>query len=114
MGSNSSCRSVLHGHPLYFGTFYLTGLAQWMVWKRITTEVNQHLPVSEQYPTSVWSFSARTARAPINQIKIWRLHRRLFRESYLRWLYLATWVLMILFFVLCVQFDRSHSTTYTR
>jgi hypothetical protein len=101
------------GILFYFGTFYFAGLAQWTVWKRITREVNQHLPASEQYPTSVWSFSPRTARAPINQIKIWRQHRLLFRKSYLRWLYLATWVVMILFFVLCVQFDRSHSIVHT-
>jgi hypothetical protein len=97
------------GFLFYFGIFYSAGLAQWMVWKRITREVNQQLPDSEQYPTSVWSFSPRTARAPINQIKIWRLHRQFFRESYLRSLFLATWVVMILFFVLVVQFDRSHS-----
>jgi hypothetical protein len=33
----------------YFGTFYLAGLAQWMVLKRITNQVNQLLPYSEQY-----------------------------------------------------------------
>jgi hypothetical protein len=96
----------------YFGIFYSAGLAQWMVWKRITREVNQHLPDCEQFPTSVWAFSPRSARAPINQIKIWRLHRQLFRESYLRLFYLATWVLMILFFVLCAQFGRSHSIVH--
>jgi hypothetical protein len=100
------------GILFYFGIFYSAGLAQWMVWKRITREVNQHLPDSEQYPTSVWAFSRRSARAPINQIKIWRLHRQFFRESYLRLLYLATWVLMILFFVLGLQFDRSHSIAH--
>jgi hypothetical protein len=100
------------GILFYFGTFYLAGLAQWMVLKRITKEVNQHLPDSEQYTTSIWGFSPRSARAPINAIKIWRLHRQFFRESYLGWLYLATWVLMILFFVLCVQFDRSHSIAH--
>jgi hypothetical protein len=97
------------GILFYFGIFYSAGLAQWMVWKRITTEVNQQLPDSEQYTTAVWAFSPRTARAPINQIKIWRLHRQFFRESYLRLLYLVTWGVMILFFVLVVQFDRSHS-----
>jgi hypothetical protein len=46
------------------------------------------------------------------EIKIWRLHRQFFRESYLPWLNLAAWVLMIVFFVLCVQFDRSHSIAH--
>ncbi len=100
------------GILFYFGIFYSTGLAQWMVWKRITREVNQHLPDSEQYTTSVWAFSRMSARAPTNQIKIWRLHRQFFHESYLRFLYLATWVLMILFFLLCMQFDRSHSIAH--
>lgn len=93
----------------YFGIFFLAGLAHWMVLKRIAKEVNQHLPDSEQYATSMWSFSPRSLRSPINEIKIWRLHRQFFRESYLPWLCLATWVLMIVFFVLCMQFDRSHS-----
>jgi hypothetical protein len=90
----------------YFGIFYLTGLAQWMVWKRITREVNQHLPDSEQYSTSLWAFQ-RSARAPTNQFKIWRLHRQFYRESYLRWLFLAILVLMILFFILTVLADRA-------
>jgi hypothetical protein len=97
------------GILFYFGIFYFAGLAQWMVLKRMTRQVNQRLPDSEQFPTSVWSFSPRTVRAPINQIRVWRLHRQFFRESSLPWLYLATWVLMIVFFVLCAQFDRSHS-----
>ena len=97
------------GILFYFGIFYSACLAQWMVLKRMTREVNQRLPDSEQFLTSVWAFSSRTARAPTNQIKIWRLHRQFFPESYLPWLYLASWVLMILVFVFCVQFDRSHS-----
>jgi hypothetical protein len=32
----------------------------------------------------------------MNQFKIWRLHRVFFRESYLRWLFLAVLVLTIL------------------
>jgi hypothetical protein len=100
------------GILFYFGMFYSAGLAQWMIWKRITTEVNQHLPDSEQYPTSVLAFSPRSFQSPINQFKIWRLHRQFFRKSYLRWLYLATLAMMILFFVLCAQFDRSHSIAH--
>ena len=96
----------------YFGTFYFAGLAQWMVLKRITDQVNQHLPYSEQYVASIWAFSPRSVRSPINEIKVWRLHRQFFPESYLPWLHLATWVLMIVFFVLCVQFDRSHSIAH--
>jgi hypothetical protein len=102
------------GILFYFGIFYSAGLAQWMVWKRITGEVNQQIPDSEQYTISVWSFSPKSARAPINQIRIWRLHRQFFRESYLRFLYLATWALMILFFVLSLQFDRAHSIAHPR
>ena len=96
----------------YFGTFYFAGLAQWMVLKRITNQVNQHLPYSEQYVASIWAFSPRSVRSPINEIKVWRLHRQFFPESCLPWLHLATWVLMIVFFVLCVQFDRSHSIAH--
>jgi hypothetical protein len=101
------------GILFYFGTFCSAGLAHWMVLKRMAREVNQHLPDSEQFITAVWAFSRRSARAPINEIKIWRLHRQFFRESCLPWLYLATWVLMIVFFVLCVQFDRSHYIAHT-
>jgi hypothetical protein len=90
----------------YFGIFYLTGLAQWMLWKRITREVNQHLPDSEQYSTSLWAFQ-RSARAPTNQFKIWQLHRQFYGESYLRLLFLAILVLMILFFILTVSADRA-------
>ena len=109
----SSRAPYVMGILFYFGIFYLAGLAQWMVLKRLTKEVNQHLPDSEQYATSMWTFSPRSVRSPINEIKIWRLHRQFFPESYLPWVHLATWVLMIVFFVLCVQFDRSHSIAHS-
>ena len=94
---------------LYFGTFFFAGLAQRTILKRITSQVNQHLPFGEQFVASIWAFSPRSVRSPINEIKVWRLHRQFFPESYLPWLHLATWVLMIVLGVLCVQFDRSHS-----
>jgi hypothetical protein len=91
---------------VYFGIFYSACLAEWMVLKRMAREVNQYLPESEQYITSVWSFSPRTARAPGNQYRIWQLHRQFFPESYLRWLLLASLVLMVLFFGLTGFADR--------
>src|SRR5580698_4709376 len=91
---------------LCFGIFYLAGLAQWMVWKRMTREVNQHLPDNEQYSTSLWAFQ-RSARAPVHQFRIWRLHRQFYRDSYLRWLLLVTLVVMILFFGLTVFADMA-------
>jgi hypothetical protein len=97
---------------LYFGTFWFAGLAQWMVLKRITNQVNQYLPYDEQYVASIWAFSPRSVRSPINEIKVWRLHRQFFPESFLPWIHLATWALMIVFFVLCVQLDRSHSIAH--
>jgi hypothetical protein len=97
---------------LYFGTCYVAGLAQWMVLKRITNQVNQHLPYSEQYVATIWTFSRRSVRSPINEIRVWRLHRQFFPESYLPWLHLATWILMIVFLVLSVQFDRAHSIAF--
>ncbi len=100
------------GIVFYFGIFCLAGLAHWMVLKRITEEVNQYLPDGEQYDASLWSFSPRSVRSPVNEIKIWRLHRQFFRESYLPWLCLATWFLILVFFVICVQFDRSHSVAH--
>jgi hypothetical protein len=96
----------------YLGTFYFAGLAHWMVLKRITSQVNQHLPCGEQYVAKVLAFSPRTVLSPINEIKVWRLHRQFFPVSYLPWLQLATVVLMIVFFLLCVQFDRSHSIAH--
>lgn len=108
MGQIAVAAPYSMGILFYFGIFYSAGLAQWFVLKRITNEVNQHLPYSEQYVASIWAFSPRSVRSPINEIKVWRLHRQFFPESYLPWVHLATWVLMIVFFVLCVQFDRSH------
>jgi len=109
MGSN---RSLLLWAVMdilfYFGIFFSAGLAQWEVCKRMAREVNQHLPDSEQFSTSRFAFSPRSSRSPINQIKLWRLHRRFFPASYLPFLYLAIWVLLILFWGLCLQFDRSH------
>jgi hypothetical protein len=92
------------GVLFYFGVFYSAGLAQWMVWKRITREVNHRLPDSEQYSTSLWAFQ-RSARAPLNQFKIWQLHRQFYRESNLRLLFLAALAVMILFFGLTVLTD---------
>ena len=112
MGAIAVAFPYIMGILFYFGIFYSAGLAQWMVLKRITKDVNQHLPDSEQYPTSLLAFSPRSLRSPINEIKIWRLHRQFFCDSYLRWLHLATWDLMIVFFILCVQFDRSHSIAH--
>jgi hypothetical protein len=100
------------GIQFYFGIFFSAGLAQWIVWKQITGQVNRHLPASEQYKTSAWAFSPMSARAPMNQIKIWRLHRHFFRDSKLRLLFVATLVLMFSFFLLCIQFDRSHTIAH--
>jgi len=113
MGQSQLRFPYIMGILFYFGIFYSAGLAQWMVWKRITQQVNQHLPDGEHYSTSLWAFQ-RSARAPVNQFKIWQLHRQFFRESYLRMFVIATWVLMILFFGLCLQFDRSHSIAHPR
>jgi hypothetical protein len=44
-----------------------------------------------------------------HQLKLCRQHRQYFPESYLRWVILATWVLMIVFWMLCWQFDHSHT-----
>lgn len=93
----------------YLGIFFSATLAQWIVLKRIIREVNQYLPNDEQYPASVLAFSPRSTRSPINQIKVWRLHRQLFPESCLPFLYLAIWVVLILFWGLCLHFDRAHS-----
>jgi len=113
MGAIAVAVPYMMGILFYFVIFYLAALARWMVLKRIAKDVNQYLPDSEQYPTSLLAFSPRSLQSPINEIKIWRLHRQFFREGYLRWLHLATWVLMIVFFVLCLQSDRSHSIVHT-
>jgi hypothetical protein len=112
MGASAVAAPYIMGILFYFGTFYFTGLAQWMVLKRITNQVNQCLPYSEQYVASMWAFSPRSVRSPINEIKVWRLHRQFFPESYLPWLHLATWVLMIVLFILCAQFNRSHAIVH--
>ncbi len=109
MGTIAVAAAFMMQILFYFGIFYVACLVQWMVLKRMTREVNQYLPDGEQFPTSLWAVSPRTVRAPINQIRIWRLHRQFFSESYLPWLYLVTWGVLILFLLLCVQFDRSHS-----
>ena len=68
--SNVDGSGTAHAAPcmmhilLYFGIFYSSCLAQWIVLKRMTTEVNQHLPDSEQFPTSVWAlFAEDSSRA---------------------------------------------------
>ena len=99
---------------IYFGIFCSAAATQWMVLTRIAREVNPHLLAGEEYPTSRWAFSPRSLRSPMNQIKLCRLHRQFFPESYLRWVLVATWVMMILFFVLGWQFDRSHSIARPR
>jgi hypothetical protein len=53
MGATAIAALHIMGILFYFGVFYLAGLAHWMVLKRITKEVNQHLPDSEQYATSI-------------------------------------------------------------
>lgn len=80
---------------VYIGIFFSGGLTQTLVWNRITGEVNQRLPESEQYSISVWALK-RSARGAFTQVKIWRLHRQFFRNSHLRLLFLATLVLTIL------------------
>jgi hypothetical protein len=84
---------------VYLGIFFSGGVAQTLVWNRITSEVNQRLPDSEQYSISVWALR-RSARGPFNQFKIWQLHRQFFRDSNLRLLFLATLVLTILWMFL--------------
>jgi hypothetical protein len=78
----------------YLGIFFSAGLIQTLIWSRITREVNQHLPDSEQYSISVWALR-RSARGEFNQFKIWQLHRHFFRDSYLRLSFVAALVLTI-------------------
>jgi hypothetical protein len=65
-----------------------------MVWNRITRQVNAHLPEAEQYFLSRWSLR-RSNMGEINMFRIWRTHRHLFLDSYLR-LYYATALLLTL------------------
>jgi hypothetical protein len=73
------------GILFYFGIFYLAALAQWMVLKRITKEINQLLPDGEQYTTSMWAFSPRSARSPINEpTSPWDRLQRLARRNFVQ------------------------------
>jgi hypothetical protein len=74
--------------------FFAGGSVQTFVWNRIAGEVDQHLPENEQYSLSRWSFW-RSAWASFNWFRIWRSHRRLFPDSYLRLWYVTTGVLTV-------------------
>jgi hypothetical protein len=73
---------------VYLGVFLSAGLVEWLLWSRIAGEVNLHLPPGEQYSVSIWALR-RSAHGEFNQFRIWQLHRRLFRKSYLRLVFLS-------------------------
>jgi hypothetical protein len=95
---------------IYFVIFFLVALAHWIVTKRMTRQVNQHLPESEQYSTAIFPSSTlafqRSARSPVYQFRIFQLHRQFFPESSLRWFWFATLILMIIFFALTAIADH--------
>ena len=84
---------------LYFCVFLLGGLTQILIWNRITKQVNARSPEDEQYSLSIWSVQ-RSNRGEINMFRIWRSHRRLFPDSYLRLWYVTTLVLWLLWWIL--------------
>ena len=59
MGAIAVAVPCMMGILFYFVIFYLAALARWMVLKRIAKDVNQYLPDSEQYPTSLLAFLAQ-------------------------------------------------------
>jgi hypothetical protein len=90
---------------VYFGIFFSVALVHWRITKRMTKQVNQRLPESERYSTSIFAFQ-RSARSPVYQYRIFQLHRYFFPESSLRWSFLATFILMIIFFALTAFADH--------
>ena len=105
MGAIAIAALHVMGILFYFGIFYLAGLAHWMVLKRITKEV----PPDSQNSTAAMMVSHPPGSSTANNFG--HVSAVLPRELP-SWLCLATWVLMIVFFVLCVQFDRSHSVAH--
>jgi hypothetical protein len=79
---------------IYLGMFFSAGLAQTLLWNRITRDVNQRIGDGEKYSTSMWAVR-RSAHGEINQFKIWHLHRRFLPDSYLRLSFSAALVLTI-------------------
>lgn len=79
---------------VYLCVFFSGGVVEMLLWNRITRQVNQHLPVEEQYSLSIWALR-RSARGEFSQFRIWRSHRRFFPDSYLRLSYLTTLILTI-------------------
>jgi len=79
---------------LYLCGFLLGGLAQILIWNRITRQVNGRLPEGDQYSLSMWSLR-RSNRGEINMFKIWRTHGQLFPDSYLRLCYVIALVLWL-------------------
>jgi hypothetical protein len=79
---------------VYLGIFCSGGLINAFLWNRIARRVNQHLPENEQYSLSIWSIR-RNAVDELNQLRIWRLHREFFPDSYLRLWFTVTMVLTV-------------------
>jgi hypothetical protein len=79
---------------VYLCVLFSGGLIEMLVWNRITKQVNQHLPMEQQYSLSIWALR-RSARGEFNQFRIWRTHRTCFPDSYLRASYLTALILTI-------------------
>ena len=84
---------------LYLCVFVSGGLIQTLVWNRITRQVNERLPNAERYAVWAWSLR-RSNRGEINMYRIWRTHRQLFPDSYLRLWYVTALVLWLLWWLL--------------
>ena len=85
------------GVPLlvYLCVFFSGGLVEMLLWNRMTRQINQHLPVEEQYSLSIWALR-RSAHGEFSQFRIWRLHRRLFPTSYLRMGYVTALIIALI------------------
>jgi hypothetical protein len=88
---------------LYFGLLFFGVLIKTLIWNRVTRQVNQQLPENEQYSLSMWSLRKSNV-GEFNQFRIWRTHRRLFPDSYLRLSYATTLILTLLWFFSAIRF----------
>jgi hypothetical protein len=86
--------SIMVSFLVYLFVFFSGGLVQMLVWNRITKDVNQRLPLDEQYSLSIWTLR-RSAHGEFNQFRIWRTHSRFFPDSYLRVSYIIALTLTI-------------------
>ena len=78
---------------VYFGVVFAFIVGQQCLENRMMRQANQRLPADEQITRSMWTWS-KTGFQSGERFRLWKMHRRFFPDSTLRFFCAAMFVLI--------------------